>query len=113
MSLQSRRAHAPATLVCAHPTWALRCRPSYRFEAPDGSRSTAPVERSEPSGSAVPWPRRGPTDLRDVGHGDTSGTRLRSMVTARAVDKAVADRATVDLLGVLAYGELSAFDRLA
>jgi 1,2-phenylacetyl-CoA epoxidase catalytic subunit len=35
------------------------------------------------------------------------------MVTARAVDEAVADRATVDLLGVLAYGELSAFDRLA
>jgi len=35
------------------------------------------------------------------------------MVTARAVDEAAADRATVDLLGVLAYGELSAFDRLA
>lgn len=35
------------------------------------------------------------------------------MVTARAVDQAGADRATVDLLGVLAYGELSAFDRLA
>src|SRR5919199_6720116 len=35
------------------------------------------------------------------------------MVTARAVEEAVADRATVDLLGVLAYGELSAFDRLA
>ena len=35
------------------------------------------------------------------------------MVTARAVDEAGADRATVDLLGVLAYGELSAFDRLA
>jgi 1,2-phenylacetyl-CoA epoxidase catalytic subunit len=35
------------------------------------------------------------------------------MVTARAVDQAGAERATVDLLGVLAYGELSAFDRLA
>ncbi len=35
------------------------------------------------------------------------------MGTARAVDQAGADRATVDLLGVLAYGELSAFDRLA
>ena len=35
------------------------------------------------------------------------------MATARAVDEAGADRATVDLLGVLAYGELSAFDRLA
>jgi 1,2-phenylacetyl-CoA epoxidase catalytic subunit len=30
-----------------------------------------------------------------------------------AADQAGADRATVDLLGVLAYGELSAFDRLA
>jgi 1,2-phenylacetyl-CoA epoxidase catalytic subunit len=35
------------------------------------------------------------------------------MVTARAVDPAGAGRATIDLLGVLAYGELSAFDRLA
>jgi 1,2-phenylacetyl-CoA epoxidase catalytic subunit len=35
------------------------------------------------------------------------------MVTARAVEPAGADRATIDLLGVLAYGELSAFDRLA
>jgi 1,2-phenylacetyl-CoA epoxidase catalytic subunit len=35
------------------------------------------------------------------------------MVTAQAADHAGVDRATVDLLGVLAYGELSAFDRLA
>jgi 1,2-phenylacetyl-CoA epoxidase catalytic subunit len=35
------------------------------------------------------------------------------MGTAQAADQAGADRATVDLLGVLAYGELSAFDRLA
>ena len=35
------------------------------------------------------------------------------MVTARAVRGTGADQATVDLLGVLAYGELSAFDRLA
>jgi 1,2-phenylacetyl-CoA epoxidase catalytic subunit len=35
------------------------------------------------------------------------------MGSAQAVDHAGADRATVDLLGVLAYGELSAFDRLA
>jgi hypothetical protein len=35
------------------------------------------------------------------------------MTTARAAESAGADRATVDLLGVLAYGELSAFDRLA
>jgi Uncharacterized conserved protein len=35
------------------------------------------------------------------------------MVTARAGDPAGAGRATIDLLGVLAYGELSAFDRLA
>lgn len=35
------------------------------------------------------------------------------MVTAQAADPAGAGRATVDLLGVLAYGELSAFDRLA
>ncbi|OZM83703.1 ferritin-like fold-containing protein [Pseudonocardia sp. MH-G8] len=35
------------------------------------------------------------------------------METAQAADPAGADRATVDLLGVLAYGELSAFDRLA
>jgi 1,2-phenylacetyl-CoA epoxidase catalytic subunit len=35
------------------------------------------------------------------------------MGTVRVADQAGADRATVDLLGVLAYGELSAFDRLA
>jgi 1,2-phenylacetyl-CoA epoxidase catalytic subunit len=35
------------------------------------------------------------------------------MGTAQAAGQAGADRATVDLLGVLAYGELSAFDRLA
>jgi 1,2-phenylacetyl-CoA epoxidase catalytic subunit len=35
------------------------------------------------------------------------------MGTVQAADQAGADRATVDLLGVLAYGELSAFDRLA
>jgi 1,2-phenylacetyl-CoA epoxidase catalytic subunit len=35
------------------------------------------------------------------------------MGTAQAADQTGADRATVDLLGVLAYGELSAFDRLA
>jgi 1,2-phenylacetyl-CoA epoxidase catalytic subunit len=35
------------------------------------------------------------------------------MKTAQAADQTGADRATVDLLGVLAYGELSAFDRLA
>ncbi|HZG90680.1 MAG TPA: ferritin-like fold-containing protein [Pseudonocardia sp.] len=36
------------------------------------------------------------------------------MTTARAADQAgAAGRATVDLLGLLAYGELSAFDRLA
>jgi 1,2-phenylacetyl-CoA epoxidase catalytic subunit len=35
------------------------------------------------------------------------------MGTAQAANQAGADRATVDLLGVLAYGELSAFDRLA
>lgn len=35
------------------------------------------------------------------------------MVTARAADPAGAERATLDLLGLLAYGELSAFDRLA
>lgn len=35
------------------------------------------------------------------------------MVTARAGDPAGQGRATIDLLGVLAYGELSAFDRLA
>src|ERR671926_144074 len=35
------------------------------------------------------------------------------MGTVGAADLAGADRATVDLLGVLAYGELSAFDRLA
>jgi 1,2-phenylacetyl-CoA epoxidase catalytic subunit len=35
------------------------------------------------------------------------------MGTAQAANEAGADRATVDLLGVLAYGELSAFDRLA
>ena len=35
------------------------------------------------------------------------------MGTAQAADQAGANRATVDLLGVLAYGELSAFDRLA
>src|SRR4051812_50146175 len=35
------------------------------------------------------------------------------MTTARAAESAGADRATVDLLGVLAYGELSAFDRLS
>ncbi len=35
------------------------------------------------------------------------------MVTERAADPAGTARATVDLLGVLAYGELSAFDRLA
>ncbi len=35
------------------------------------------------------------------------------MGTAQAADQASSDRATVDLLGVLAYGELSAFDRLA
>ncbi|MGI9000984.1 MAG: ferritin-like fold-containing protein [Pseudonocardia sp.] len=35
------------------------------------------------------------------------------MVTAQAADPAGAGRATVDLFGVLAYGELSAFDRLA
>ena len=35
------------------------------------------------------------------------------MAMQRAADQAGADRATVDLLGVLAYGELSAFDRLA
>ena len=34
--------------------------------------------------------------------GDTGSTAARSP-----------DRATIDLLGVLAYGELSAFDRLA
>ena len=33
--------------------------------------------------------------------------------TAGATTTASPDRATVDLLGVLAYGELSAFDRLA
>jgi 1,2-phenylacetyl-CoA epoxidase catalytic subunit len=35
------------------------------------------------------------------------------MGTAQVADQASSDRATVDLLGVLAYGELSAFDRLA
>jgi 1,2-phenylacetyl-CoA epoxidase catalytic subunit len=35
------------------------------------------------------------------------------MVTARAAEPTGAGQATVDLLGVLAYGELSAFDRLA
>src|SRR5919112_2915310 len=35
------------------------------------------------------------------------------MVTARATEPAGAGQATIDLLGVLAYGELSAFDRLA
>ncbi len=35
------------------------------------------------------------------------------MVTARAADPITAAPATVDLLGLLAYGELSAFDRLA
>ncbi|GAA1288450.1 ferritin-like fold-containing protein [Pseudonocardia aurantiaca] len=35
------------------------------------------------------------------------------MGTAQAANEAGAGRATVDLLGVLAYGELSAFDRLA
>jgi 1,2-phenylacetyl-CoA epoxidase catalytic subunit len=35
------------------------------------------------------------------------------MGTVRVADQAGADRATVDLLGALAYGELSAFDRLA
>ena len=35
------------------------------------------------------------------------------MATAAATDPAAVGRATVDLLGVLAYGELSAFDRLA
>lgn len=35
------------------------------------------------------------------------------METAQVAEQTGADRATVDLLGVLAYGELSAFDRLA
>ena len=40
------------------------------------------------------------------------GRRGRAQPAGGPVDR-VPDRATVDLLGVLAYGELSAFDRLA
>src|SRR3954471_2811081 len=52
--------------------------------------------------------RRAPPSLR-------RSSRLRPMTTAAppdGIDEGAA-RATVDLLGVLAYGELSAFDRLA
>ncbi|MDT7552778.1 MAG: hypothetical protein QOI16_1314, partial [Pseudonocardiales bacterium] len=38
---------------------------------------------------------------------------MTTAATPDGIDEAGATRATVDLLGVLAYGELSAFDRLS
>ncbi|MCW2723566.1 MAG: hypothetical protein JWN35_487 [Frankiales bacterium] len=55
--------------------------------------------------SAVPFPTRLPAKV--------ASTRFEEVETLDAAPDPRADAATVDLLGVLAYGELTAFERLA
>src|SRR6478736_3806198 len=58
-----------------------------------------------------------PTDSTDGGPRAGSGGDVRGCATASAQDRAADDAAyraaVVDLLGALAYGELTAFSRLA